>query len=77
MKYDLKLVKLPKTKEISEDFYGVGYYAENGEFIFSVITPKFIENSPLRSVHPKEWNTQVYEDEINVIGNIVNLPGTK
>ena len=53
-KYDYKLVKLPRAKGIDKDFYAIGYFSENGEFIFSLIKPE-MPNQALRSIHPKDW----------------------
>ena len=73
--YDYKLVRLPKVKGIDKDFYGIGYFAENGEFIFALIKPE-MPNQPLRSINPTQWKKNDYknETEIEILGNIESLP---
>jgi hypothetical protein len=72
--YDYKLVRLPTIKGIEKDFFGIGYFSENGEFVFVVLTPEIIKNNPFRSIRPKEWGKQSYESDIEIIGNIKSLP---
>jgi hypothetical protein len=74
---DLLLIKLPKIPNIDKEFYGIGYFAENGDFIFALLTPSIIKNFPLRSVKALEWkpfSDNVYlSDKPKIIGKIEEL----
>jgi len=73
--YQLKLVRLPRIPGNTTDFYGIGYYAENGEFIFSLLSKKLFDNSPLRTLYDNKWyNEYANENEITFIDDIEELP---
>lgn len=72
MNYEYFLVKLPRIKDLDKDFYSIGYFAENGDFIFSVLTPEIF--FPVRSISPQKWNENEYDSQKpEIIGKIEGL----
>jgi len=69
MKRDIILVKLPKVENVEQDFFGIGYFSDNG-FVFSLLTEDICSSNPLRiipyPVHPNEM-------DIKIIGKIKNI----
>ena len=72
--YEKLLVKLPSIPGVAEEFYGVGYFSENGDFVFILLTPDIMKNAPVRSISATKWkNTEFVSDPIQIIGTIKKL----
>lgn len=73
MENELLLARLPKIPNLDKDFYGIGYFSENGDFLFSVITPQMMRTFPLRRIPPEKWKKNEYPSEDGeIIGKIQN-----
>jgi hypothetical protein len=44
-----------------KDFYGIGYFCINGDFIFSLLTEEMIKTFPIRKIYAKEWSGNEYD----------------
>jgi len=73
MKKELLLVKLPKVPNIDGDFFGIGYYTDHG-FVFSLLTEKIFNFSPLRSFPFPKDTGYASENQFEILGIIKDLP---
>jgi len=73
LEYDLKLVKLPRLPGDFENFYALGYYAENGDFFFALLSRGTLNSTPLRSIPASGWGKEL-KDQIIIIDKIEELP---
>lgn len=72
MNRDLLLVRLPKIENVSQEFYGIGYYSDHG-FVFLLITEDLINAKPLRSFPFPKDNDYDSADQFEIIGQIKDL----
>ncbi len=73
MENKLKLVRLPRIKGNPKYFYAIGYYTEDGSFVFALLNREIIRNSPLRSISADKWDGSKKENEIVIIDDISEL----
>lgn len=69
MERTLLLVELTKLGKVEGTFYGVGYYSECGNFVFSFLLPDMFRVQPLRTIQ----STDKCIEEIKIIGEIKKL----
>ena len=68
------LARLPEYDFIRGPFYGIGFFDEEGNFIFALLKPDFINDQPLRSVNvdcPKKGK-EIWD--LSILGEIKHLP---
>lgn len=70
------LARLPKIPNVSEEFFGIGYYSDSG-FIFMILTEELISKFPLRMIPFPSNSEYLSECHIEIIGKINSLPGIK